>query len=292
MNVAVQAAVSGLTLGALYGLFALTVVVLWRTAGLVNFAQGSMATLSAFIAYFLLIPLGLPLWVMFLLSLLIGAVLGAVIYTVVLLPRSTGDHYNELFRTMGLSLFIVAFVQRSWGSGEPYPFPSLIGSGSVDVLGFRVQWLQLLTLVIALVLTFAFAAFLRTPRIGLTMRAVASDREVSTILGVRVRFVIMIAWLIVGAIGAAIALLFTPLYSLSSDLMEPFLLKGFAAALLGGLSSFRGAIVAGLIVGVMDAEVAVFLGPEWRDVASFILLLGVLLIRPSGIFGQANTVRV
>jgi branched-chain amino acid transport system permease protein len=291
MTVALPALVSGLSIGALYGLFALSIVVLYRTTNLVNFAQGNMAMFMGFIALFVLHPLNLPLWMTFLLALLAGAAFGGLIYVVVMRPRPSQDHYNELFRTLGLSLLLFAVAKSTWGDREPYAFPSPV-VGSFNLVGFQVQWLQVLTLSVALVLAVGFAAFLRTPRFGLMMRAVALDKEVATLLGVRVRMVELIAWLLVGGIGAAIGLLLAPSQSLSSEMMEPFLLKAFAAALLGGLSSFGGALAAGLLVGIVDAQVLVFAGSEWSDIASFVLILGILLIRPAGIFGRSRVQRV
>jgi branched-chain amino acid transport system permease protein len=291
MTLALQALVNGVVLGALYGLFALSIVVLYRTTSVVNFAQGNMSMFLAFVALFALIPTGMPIVVTFVLAILVGVLAGALIYGVVMRPRPSNDHYNELFRTMGLSLLLFAVAKATWGPSEPYTFPSLV-EGGFEVFGFRVQFVQALTLVIALVLAGIFALFLRTPRIGLMMRAVSLDKEVSTLLGIRVRMVELAAWMIAGGLGAAIGILFAPQYSLSSEMMEPFLLKGFAAALLGGLTSFRGAIVAGLAIGVIDALVAVFLGQEWRDMASFVVILGVLLLRPAGLFGTARIVRV
>jgi branched-chain amino acid transport system permease protein len=291
MTLALQAGVNGLTLGALYGLFALTIVVLFRTTSVVNFAQGNLSMFLAFIALFALQPLGLPIVMTFLLAILVGVVLGGVTYAIIMRPRPSKDHYNELFRTMGLSLLLFALAKAWWGPSEPYRFPALV-EGSFELFGFHVQFIQLLTLLIALVLAGAFALFLRTPNIGLMMRAVSLDKGVSTMLGVRVRVVELAAWMIAGGMGAAIGMLFAPQYSLSSEMMEPFLLKGFAAALLGGLTSFRGAVIAGLAIGVIDAFVAVFAGQEWRDIASFVVILGVLLIKPSGLFGKAKAVRV
>lgn len=291
MTLALQALVSGLSLGALYGIFALTIVVLYRTTSVVNFAQGNLSMFLAFIALFALHPLGLPIVVTFLLAIIIGALVGGAIYGIIMRPRPSNDHYNELFRTMGLSLLLFALAKAWWGPSEPYKFPSLV-EGSFELFGFHVQFIQILTLVIALALAGAFALFLRSPRLGLMMRAVSLDKDVSTMLGIRVRMVELIAWMIAGGLGAAIGLLFAPQYSLSSEMMEPFLLKGFAAALLGGLTSFRGAILAGLAIGIIDAFVAVFAGQEWRDIVSFVVILGVLLLKPAGLFGKTNAVRV
>jgi branched-chain amino acid transport system permease protein len=291
VNLLLPALVNGVALGALYGLFALTIVLLYRTTSVVNFAQGNMAMFIAFVALFFLLPTGLPPIVVFVLALVVGAVFGAIIYAVVMRPRPSRDHYNELFRTMGLSLLLFALAKAFWGPREPYSFPALV-DGSFALLGFQVQWMQVVALLIALLLAGGFALFLRTPKVGLMMRAVAYDKDVSTLLGIRVRVVELVAWILVGAMGAALGLLFAPLYSVSSEMMEPFLLKAFAAALLGGLTSFRGAVVAGLLMGVVDSLVAVYLGNEWRDIVSFVVILGVLLIRPAGLFGRAEIVRV
>src|SRR5690606_17389170 len=117
-----------------------------------------------------------------------GAIFGGLIYALVMRPRPSSDHYNELFRTLGVSLLLFAVAKDTWGSMEPYPFPSLV-SGRFEIFGFFVQWLQVLNFLVAIGLAVGFALFLQTPRLGLMMRAVALDKEVATLLGVRVRIV-------------------------------------------------------------------------------------------------------
>src|SRR5690606_36767149 len=114
----------------------------------------------------------------------------------------------------------------------------------------------------------------------------------AALLGVRVRIVELPAWMLAGALASAFGMLLSPLYCLSSEIVGPFLLRGFPASLLGGMTSFRGALIAGLAVGLIDAEVAVFAGYEWRDIARFVVILGMLLIRPAVIFGQIKVQRV
>jgi branched-chain amino acid transport system permease protein len=189
-------------------------------------------------------------------------------------------------------MLLFAVAKRLWGAYEPYRFPSLFGDGGFTIAGYRVLWLRVGILGIALGLAGVFALFLRLPRIGLMFRVVASDRAAARLIGIPVHRVEAVAWALSAAFALAVGMLFAPLFSLSSDMMSGFLLTGFTAALLGGLTSFRGALVAGILVGIMDSELSLYASTEWRAVATFAVMLGVLLLRPAGLFGRQAVIRV
>lgn len=298
-DIALRGMISGLALGALYAIFALSIVLLYRTANLINFAQGNMAAFLAFIANSVIAStLALSLGLSALMTVAIGALLGIAVQFLVIYPKRGTErddldvHLNLLFRTMGLMLFLFALMKLIWGRFEPYRFPSIFGEGSVDIAGFRVSYLEIGAVLTATVLASAFGALIKYTRAGLMIRAVASDRGVARLLGVRVVAVETLSWAIAGALAAVVGMMFAAQYSLYSEVMEPFLFKAFTAALLGGLSSFGGAIVGGLLIGVIDAELALFATTELRTIASLAIMIGVLLIRPNGLFGRERPERV
>jgi branched-chain amino acid transport system permease protein len=292
VSVALPAIINGLAIGGLYSLFALSIVVIFNTGGSINFAQGNMAMFVAYLIYESMqhlhysVELALPL------GLVVGAGFGFMVYRLIILPRRSPDHLNQLFRTLGLGLLLYALAEFFWGQGEPYSFPSALGNGGFQLGSYRVSWLQAGMLGIALVLALCFAAFLRGSRWGLMLRMVASDRDVASMIGVRASRIESISWCIVGAFAAVTGILFAAFFSLSGDMMDNFLIFGFTAALVGGLTSLRGAIAGGLLIGVVDSVMSVYSKPEWDSLTLLGIMLVVMYFRPSGLFGQTVVNRV
>jgi branched-chain amino acid transport system permease protein len=289
---ALPAIINGLAVGGLYSLFALSIVVIYNTGGSINFAQGNMAMFVAFLIYEGMQHLHYSVEAALPLGLVVGAGFGFLIHRVVILPRRSSDHLNQLFRTLGLGLLLYALAEFFWGQGEPYSFPSALGNGGFQLGTYRVSWLQAGMLGIALVLALCFALFLRGTTWGLMLRMIASDRDVASMIGLRASRVESISWCIVGAFAAVTGILFAAFFSLSGDMMDNFLIFGFTAALLGGLTSLRGAIVGGLLIGVVDSVMSVYAKPEWDSLTLLAIMLVVMFYRPSGLFGQAVVSRV
>lgn len=291
MTLWVQGLINGVALGGLYAIFAVGIVVLYRTARTINFAQGSVGMFLAFVAWQLL-EWGLPLWLAFAAGIVLGGVAGYLVEVAIMAPNRGREHLNELFRGLGLSLVLTAIAARLWGGNASVHFPSIVGYAGFQAASFYVLWLQVMIIVAAIAVAGAFILLLRTKRVGLVLRGVASDREIARMIGLRVRRVEQFGWITSCALAAAIGMLFAPMFALDPAMMAPFLLKGFTAALLGGLTSVPGAICGGMIVGIVDSEVSLHAAPEMRDVAMFLVMLGVLLVRPSGLFGQSHRTRV
>jgi branched-chain amino acid transport system permease protein len=278
------ALINGVAIGGLYGLFALSVVVLHRTTGIVNFAQGNVSMFLAFLVYEVMTRAGLNPWVALLLLLPVGALFGGAIHIGIVMPFRSDDHLNVLFRTLALMLLLFAVAQRIWGAHEPYYLKSLFGLGGVDIGSYRVSALQIGALCTAIVLAGLFGVFLFRTRLGLMMRASSSDRAAARVLGVNVGLADLTAWAVTGMFCLVLGMLFATFYSLNVELMGGVLIKGFTAAILGGLNSLRGALVAGLLIGIIDSELGVYASPEWQSIAAFLIMGSVLLIRPEGIF--------
>lgn len=278
------AGIDGIAIGGLYGLFALSIVVLHRATGLVNFAQGNVAMFLAFIAYEFSGRLGWGPWLALLVALPIGAAFGSSIHLFVITPKRGEDNLNALFRTLALTLLLFAVAQRIWGAHEPYYFKSLFGNGGVQIGMYRVSHLQIGALAMAIGLALIFGQFLLRTPLGLMMRASSADRRTAQILGVNVAVSDATAWAITGMFCVVIGMLFSTFYSLNVELMGSVLLKGFTASVLGGLNSLRGALVAGLFIGILDSELSVYTAPEWQTIAAFAIMGGVLLLRPEGLF--------
>ena len=287
------ATVGGLVTGSLYALFAMSLVILMRTTGVGNFAAGGMAVVLSFLTYRTFVDgAGLSIWMAAPLAVVAGAALGVAIYGVVMAPLSRYGAMNGTFRTIGLFLLLGALATRFWGVGQPFSVEGLVSPGTVRVLGINVGYDQLAVLVTVLIVVVVLYLVIQRTRMGLWMRAVGSNREAASLIGVRVRQVEVMAWGAAGAMLAAIGILFAPITVLSTGMMDAFLINGFTAAVVGGIYSFPGAAIGGLLLGVVISVTSVFVGPAWQQLIALAVLLAVLRFRPEGIFGKERADRV
>ena len=292
LDLALSTAVAGIVSGAYYSLLGLAIALIYRTTAVANFAQGEMGTLATFILvlYVSRLPMGPVL--QFIVSVLIAAGISAFAYLVLLRTQRGGDALNLTVRTLGLYTLVHALTLYFWGANEPYMARSLFSQGSFDVAGFQLAYDQLGTLVIAGLLGLALFVLFRFTRVGLAMRSVAMNAEVASLLGIDVTRIALVVWLIAGAIGAMVAMLIAPVSFLGSDLMQPYILKAFTAAVLGGLSSFPGVVLGGLLLGLIDSFASTWISIHLREPFTFAILLLVLLFRPAGLFGRQHLGRV
>jgi branched-chain amino acid transport system permease protein len=283
---------SGVIHGSLYALLGLAIVLIFRTTGVANFAQGDLAMFTAFIALMLMQSYHLPIMVVWVIDVLIAAAIGAVVYLVLIRPRPQATGLNVTMRTMGLFMFLFALAVRLWAAHEPYPFPSPFPKGTVALPGLSIAYTQLGALMVTLGLAAAFFAFFRFTQLGLAMRAVAINREVASLLGVNIGRITLVTWMLATATSAIVGVLVAPISFLETGLMRPYLLKAFTAAIMGGLTSFPGVLVGGLLLGVVESLATLLMAIQFRELVSFLVLLSVLLFFPGGIFGRAFKGRV
>jgi branched-chain amino acid transport system permease protein len=286
----------GLQQGAVYASVAMALVLIYRATGIINFAQGEMALFSTFITWQFWDD-GWPIALAIIASMAISFVGGAAIER--LLIRPVGDvHQNALpvvIVTIGLLLALNALAGWIWGT-DGRAFPTIFGKGSFELgpASLSYQAVGVLT-VLAIEVVLLWVLFQRT-KIGLAMRAVTSNSESSSLVGIRVGRVLMFGWGLAAAVGAlAGALYASELATLDTNIMFQLLIYAFAAATLGGFDSPLGAVVGGLLVGVttvMMGGYLTFIGEDLKLGAAFVLILIVLLIRPQGLFGRQQVKRV
>jgi branched-chain amino acid transport system permease protein len=290
--------IQGLQNGAIYASLALALVIIYRTNGLLNFAQGEMAMFSIFITW-QFTDWGLPIIPAMLAAMVVSFVLGALIER--LLVRPVGDvETNPLalvIVTIGLFLALNALASFIWGTdGKNLPrlFPNTTWDiGGVEITATVVGVLAIL----AVEVVFLFVLFQRA-KIGLAMRAVASTKESSRLVGIRVGVMLMIGWGLAAAIGTVAGVLRVetfPSLSFDANTMQFVLIYAFAAATLGGFDSPVGAVVGGLIVGEVEVLSAAYVDWIGNDLAlgsAFVLILAILLVRPQGLFGSKEVIRV
>ena len=288
----VQVIVDGLATGSLYGALALAVVLIYRSTGIVNFAQGELAMFSTFIAWGLM-QAGLPLAVALLGTLVFSFVAGMLIERLVIRPVEGGEVLTLVIVTLGLYILVNSLAGWIWGFGNR-AFPSMFGDGSFDLAGVRisVESIGIVAVLIAVV-GLLFAVFQRT-KIGLAMRAVSLNPDSSRLVGISVGRTLMIGWGIAALVGALAGALIAPRLFLDVNFMGSVLIYSFAAATLGGFDSPFGAVLGGWIIGVAENLAGTyidFIGSDLKILVPLIAILVVLLVRPTGLFGSAEVAR-
>jgi branched-chain amino acid transport system permease protein len=289
----VQQVVSGIAAGGVYASLALALVLIYRAMDVANFAQGEMAMFSTFIAYTLITAVHLPYAVVFPLTILIAFAGGVLIERVMIRPFEGKPILTLVIVTLALFFLTNGLAGLIWGyilTDFPSPFPAepirfagiYIGQQDLGILGFCGVILGLVYL------------FFRFTKVGLAMRAAALYPESSKLVGVRVSWMLALGWGLAAAIGATAGMMIAPITFLDPNFMQPILLFSFAAAVLGGIESPLGAVLGGLLVGVLLALVGTYLpaGQNLRIPFALVVIVAVLLIRPAGLIGRAAVKRV
>lgn len=285
MQVAIGVIIGGLAVGLGYGLLGFAVVFLHRTTGVANFAAGSMATFETFLVW-QLIQSGMATWLAVLCGFVLAAVFGVVIYEVVFRPAEGKGPLNMLVRTLALWLLLPAILELKWANGEPFNFPNVLPTGGFTVAGVVVPWSDPTIALIACGLALSVSAILRRTSGGLQLAAMAQDFNTARLIGLRVRVLSAIAWAVVGVLTLIAGLLFVPSQLLSSTMMDDILLYGMAAAVVGGgLNSLGGALVGGMIIGLVTDLIAEYASASYSLAAALVVLTATLLVRPEGLFG-------
>lgn len=293
MDIFVQQVVSGLATGGIYGSIALALVMIYQATDVVNFSQGEMAMFSTYLAWSLL-NAGLPYWVAFFLTLVIAFVGGLLIERVLIRPVESAPILSIVIVCIGLLFifnsvagWIYSYIQKPF----PSPFPDRplrIGNivfGAHDVGAFA------LTLV---VLAFLYV-FFRYTTLGLAMRAAAQNPTSSRLVGIRVGWMLALGWGLAALVGAVAGMMIAPKVFLDPNMMGGILIYAFASATLGGFTSPGGAVVGGLLVGVIENLVGTyvhFIGTELKLTVALAIILLVLVVKPSGLFGRRAVHRV
>lgn len=296
-----QTTLNGLTNGAIYASMALTVVVIFKTTGHLNLAQGEMATLSAFLVYFLSVEHGWLIWLAIPVIAVLSAFMGAAVERRLVRPVENKNPVTVLIVTLGLYLAIHAIVGAVWGTtnlAPLLPFPSGVEDRWVAISGtpnVTITWAALGIWITLAALAGGVGLLLMKTQLGLAYRGVASNRESARLVGIPVDRMLMFGWALAAAIGAVVAVMVSQVgSSLNFNLMGNVLIYGFAAACLGGFDSVLGAVVGGLLVGLSESFIPnlfTFVGSEMGLGVALIVILVVLVVKPTGLFGSQKVVR-
>ena len=289
MNVLLHQVLSGLATGGIYASMALALVMIYQATHLVNFAQGEMAMFATYIAWSLM-QAGLPYWLAFIATVAIAFAMGALIERVIVRPVEQSSVLSVVIVFIGLLVIfnsLAGWIFSYTIKPFPSPFPAQPLWGNTYVTSHELGAIGVTLVVLALV----FAFFRFTP-LGLAMRAAALNPESSRLVGVRVGWMLALGWGLASAIGAVAGIMVAPIVFLEPNMMAGILLYSFAAALLGGIDSPGGAVMGGFIVGVLENVVGSVLGTDLKLTVALVLIVGVLVIRPSGLFGTVHVSRV
>ena len=304
LTLLLQNLTNALANGSVYSLMALTVVMIYKTTGHLNFAQGEMAMFSTFVVYVLSIEQGFNIWVAIVLVVIGSMVVGAVFERVLIQPLESRSVLAPVILTLGLFFILNGGAATIWGtqpkSPIPAPFPGRLDD-KVDIITDRVPnffvtykaigvWATVAVLVILLNL------LLKRTKLGLAYRAVAANTESSVIVGIPVKRMLMLGWALAAGIGAIAGAIIAQYRNvLDFNFMGAVLLFGFAAACVGGFDSIKGAVVGGVLVGVVETytpALFTFVGSELSLVMVLLVILIVLYFRPQGLFGSKRVERV
>jgi branched-chain amino acid transport system permease protein len=286
--------IEGLAIGSVYGSLALALVLVYRATHVINFAQGELAMLTTYIAYELMLK-GLSYWWAFAATLAIAFVLGTVLQVTLIRPVQRHSVIAVVIVTVGLFILIDGIVNWIWG-GDYKLMSSPFGVATVDIGGVAIPHLYIGMMIVVFASVVLVWALFRFTKLGLGMRAAALRPAAAALVGVRVDSMLAIGWGLAAVLGAVAGLMAEPSQIfLSPTLMQPILVYAFAAAVLGGLESPAGAVVGGLVIGVSLNLVVGYvpqIGSELQLPFAFAVLLLILLVKPSGLFGRREVRRV
>lgn len=290
MEAFLQQIFSGLANGGIYASVALALVMIYQSTHHINFAQGEMATFSTFIAWALM-QAGWPYWVAFGATVAISFVAGLAIQRIILRPIERAPVLTNVIVFIGLLVIVNAlsgWIFEHTIKAFPSPFPQ---KSAMATRFFSAHELGSAAVMVCVLL--ALYAFFRFTPIGLAMRAAAQNPDSARLVGIRVSWMLGIGWGLAAAIGAVAGMMVAPIVFLDPNMMAGILLYGFAAALLGGVDNPWGAVIGGLIVGVLENLLGAYvIGTELKLTVALVLIVGTLTLMPSGLFGKRVVTRV
>jgi branched-chain amino acid transport system permease protein len=289
VTLAFQLAIAGISVGSIYALVALAIVIPFKASGVLNFGQGEMVTAGAYIAL-ALTTLVLPYPVVALLVLLVGGLGGIVIERVLIRPIIRAPEFTVVIATFAIGLLIKYGIQLRFGD-SPAAVDGPFGMEPLLFAGLRFNPTSVWIFVAMLLVTFAVIAFFKYARLGKAMRAVSINAEAARLMGIRVEAVWRWAWAISTAIGAFAGLLVAPVIGVNPEI-GTLILRGLVAAVIGGFTSVPGAIIGGLAVGLIETFSGVLVSSTFKNLVPFIILMLLLVFRPYGLFGVAEAKRV
>lgn len=289
----ISALISGLGLGSMYGLMALCFYVTYAVSGTVNFAQGSSMMLGAVLTFSFAQTFGWPLWAAIALALALCALYGLLVEWLAVRPFVNRGSDAWLMATVALGIVLDNLVMFTYGK-EPRSLPSPLAQSPLEIggLGLGVYPLQLLIPVVGLALAALLHTLSRRTRWGTALLAVVQNRAAARLMGIPIRRAVALAFALSALFAGIAGVLIAPLFNVAADMGTLFGLKAFAVAILGGITSAWGVMIAGLLFGLAEATITATLGSGYTQILTFALVIAALAWRPNGLFGRAEVKKV
>jgi branched-chain amino acid transport system permease protein len=295
MEFFLQLVLSGLVVGSIYALVGLGFVIIYKSSSILNFAQGEFLMLGAYVCLAIFTGTKVPFAVAFVLTLAFSALLGVLMERVLLRPMIGEPVISVIMLTLGLASVLKAVVQGIWGT-DTRPYPEIFPTTPVRIGPLPVSQGYLYSVASVLVLLFLFSIFFKYSRAGIAMRATAFSQQVALSMGISVKRIFALAWSIAAVVSAVGGVLLGGLRGGVDGAFALFGLKVIPVVILGGLDSIAGAIVGGVVMGVLENLAGGYLDPVFgggvKEVAPFVALVAILTIRPYGLFGKVKIERV
>jgi branched-chain amino acid transport system permease protein len=286
----IQLLVAGLTVGSIYALVALGLVMTYKASDVLNFAQGEILTAGAYIALLFSVTFKFPYYQSFILTIISVAVLGILLERVAFRPLIKAPAFTIIIATLAVGQMIKNVIRIIWQSDVhrlPPPFKMTIWKWQDIRVNPQAVWV----IVCALLITGILAIFFRSSRLGKAMRAVSQNQEGARLMGISVERAFSLTWAISAAMGAAAGILIAPMIGVYPD-MGLVLVKAFVASIIGGFTSLIGAVVGGIVVGLIETFAGAYVSSTFKEFVAFILLIVLLMFRPYGLFGAKQARRV
>lgn len=280
-----QMILSGIAVGSSYALMALAMVIIYKTSEVVNFAQGEMALASSYFTFMILEIYGFSFIAAFICAFIFALLLGALLEFTILRRAKEPNLLGLIIITIGLEFMLLGFVSWKFGADQQiFPFP-ISPYDSISIGGAYFSLLELTSLIIAILIMIILFFFYRYSKLGMAMKATQQNQIAARIMGIRTKRIMMLTWGISAMVGCTAGLLISPV------LMEPFMmwdpmLKGFSAAVLGGMTSLPGAVAGAYILGVIENLFGGYISIEFKSVVAFAIIVLVLCVKPSGLFAR------
>jgi branched-chain amino acid transport system permease protein len=280
-----QLMAAGISIGSIYAMVAIGFVLLWQTSNTINFAQGEFVVLPAFAMVLFWMVFRLPFAAALLATVLLSTfLLGFLVRRFLVARLLEAGVLPLVIATIGLSLFIRYSLQQFW-TPLALPFPALFSRASLRLGALVLAWEEVMNVLFAGTAIGALHLFITRTKLGWAMQAVAQNRTLATVLGIDVGRLVTITFVLNAALTAVAAVLIAPVYLVKYDIGIGLGLKAFYAAIIGGFNQIRGALLGGLLVGIVETLSAAYVSGQFRDAAALVILIAVLLWKPEGIWG-------
>ena len=285
LSVVVQITVSGALMGLVYALIAYGFQLTYATSKSLNFGQGELVMVSAFVSL-TLINLGLPYVLVVPLGIVFGAVLGMLVERAAVRLALQQKSEGWILLTIIVGLFLVSFAENVWGRDDR-PFPTPIPDDPVHVLGVDVTWLEISVAVGVVAIMALVEVFKRRTLLGKAFEAVAADRDAAELVGISATRTVTLSYALSGAVAAVAGILVSPITTVGPTMAAGLVLKAFSVAVVAGLESGFGVVLVGLVLGALEGLASLYIGSGWRETPGLVLLILALAVRPTGLFGKA-----